>query len=264
MTWEEHIKTLKEVLTRLEAANLKAKPSKCFVAFKNIEFLGHQVSRGCLKPNHDKISSILEAKRPETKKQLRSFLGLAGYYRRFVPNFAAIACPLTEQTRKGKPNLIKWEKEQEQAFQTLKAKLADDPILHLPDVERQFILRTDASDNRIGAVLLQENEGEKFPVAYASRKLLPRERNYSTIERECLAVVWAVQRFEPYLYGRKFILEVDHEPLLSMKKGKVANGRVLRWALILQPYQYHVEAIKGKDNVGADFMSRSNHSTGGG
>ena len=124
------------------------------------------------------------------------------------------------------------------------------------DVDRPFILRTDASETGIGAVLLQEFDDEKFPVAFASRKLLDRETRYSTIERECLAVVWAVQKFEAYLYGREFVLEVDHEPLRTLRRGKLANGRVLRWALALQSYRYRVQAIKGKENVGADYMSR--------
>ncbi|XP_072164343.1 uncharacterized protein [Diadema setosum] len=248
VTWEQHLDVLEEVLHRLRHANLTAKPNKCFVGFNTIEFLGHQVSRGCVRPTLDKVESIVSAPRPETKKQLRSFIGLAGYYRKFVPNFSATAVPLTDRTKKGEPNKVKWEKEQEQAFRSLKAALANAPILQLPDVTKPFILRTDASDNGVGAVLLQETEGEKFPVAYASKKLLPRERVYSTIEKECLAVVWAVQKFEPYLYGREFVLEVDHEPLRAMRKGKVANARVLRWSLALQPYQYRVEAIKGKEN----------------
>jgi len=255
-SWEHHLEVLEEVLRRLRKANLKAKPKKCFIGFETIEFLGHQVSKGCVKPNLDKIDAIVGASRPQTKKQLRSFLGLAGYYRKFVPNFSAIAVPLTDRTRKGESNNVKWEEPQEKAFQTLKAVLSKAPILHLPDVEKPFILRTDASDTGVGGVLMQEVGGKKFPVAYASKKLLPRERAYSTIEKECLAVVWAVQKFEPYLYGREFVLEVDHEPLRSMKRGKMANGRVLRWSLALQPYQYRVEAIKGKDNVGAHYLSR--------
>ena len=255
-SWEEHMEVLGEVLRRLRKANLKAKPSKCFLGFETIEFLGHQVSQGCVKPNLDKIEAIVKAPRPQTKKQLRSFLGLAGYYRKFVPNFSAIAVPLTDRTKKKLPNIVQWEEPQELAFQTLKAALANAPILHLPDVEKPFILRTDASGTGIGGVLMQEVGNQKFPVAYASKKLLPREKNYSTIEKECLAVVWAVQKFEPYLYGREFVLEVDHEPLRSMKNGKVANGRVMRWSLALQQYRYRVEAIKGKDNVGADYLSR--------
>lgn len=255
-SWEHHLEVLEEVLRLLSKANLKAKPSKCFLGFETIEFLGHQVSKGCLKPNLDKIDAIVNAHRPQSKKKLRSFLGLAGYYRKFFPNFSAIAVPLTDKTKKRLSNNVMWEEAQELAFQTLKSLLSAAPILHLPDVEKPFILRTDASDTGVGAVLMQEDEGKKFPVAYASKKLLPLEKNYSTIEKECLGVVWAVQKFEPYLYGREFVLEVDHEPLRSMTKGKMANGRVLRWSLALQPYQFRVEAIKGKDNVGADYLSR--------
>ena len=255
-TWEEHLRTLQTVLVRLRAANLKAKPAKCFVGFAELDFLGHHVSRGTVQPNQDKIAQIQQATRPETKKQLRSFLGLAGYYRKFVPNYAAIAVPLTDLTKKGEPNLIRWGESQDKAFNTLKLKLSSQPILHLPDVNRTFTLRTDASDTGIGAILLQEHEGQKFPTAYASKKLLDRERAYSTIEKECLAVVWAVLKFETYLYGREFVLEVDHYPLLAIRRSKVANARILRWALALQPYRFRIEAIKGKDNVGADFLSR--------
>ncbi|XP_072164915.1 uncharacterized protein [Diadema setosum] len=247
-TWEEHCRTLQAVLVRLRAVNLKAKPAKCFVGFAELDFLGHHVGRGTVQPNQDKIAQIQQATRPETKKQLRSFLGLAGYYRRFVPNYAAIAVPLTDLTKKGEPNLIRWGEPQDKAFNTLKLKLSSQPILRLPDVNRTFTLRTDASDTGIGAMLLQEHEGQKFPTAYASKKLLARERAYSTIEKECLAVVWAVLKFETYLYGREIVLEVDHYPLLAIRRSKVANARILRWALALQPYRFRIEAIKGKDN----------------
>ena len=118
------------------------------------------------------------------------------------------------------------------------------------------MLRTDASDVGIGAVLLQEHEGELFPVSYASRKLLPRERNYSVIERECLGLVWAVQKFYVYLYGKEFILQTDHEPLVYLNKAKLLNSRIMRWALVLQEYRFTLQSIKGKHNVGADYMSR--------
>ena len=143
------------------------------------------------------------------------------------------------------------------AFHTLKSKLAASPILHLPDVSKPFILRTDASEKGVGAVLMQEFDGEKFPIAYASKKLQPAQVRYSVIEKESYAVVWGVQKFEPYLYGREFQLETDHQPLLCMQRSKVANGRIMRWALALQPYRYRIIAIKGKDNIGADYLSRS-------
>jgi hypothetical protein len=126
----------------------------------------------------------------------------------------------------------------------------------LANVHEPFILQTDASCDGIGAILLQEEEGVRHPVAFASKKLLPRERNYSTIEREALAIVWGVRKFENYLYGRHFFLETDYHPLQYLLKAKYSNGRLMRWALALQPYRFTITAIKGSENVGADFLSR--------
>ena len=142
------------------------------------------VGKGQLQPRPEKIITIQQAKQPETKKQFRSFLGMTNYYRRFIPNYSAIAVPLTDKTKNKEPTRISWEASQQQAFSTLKDKLTSAPILHLPDLNKEFILRTDASDLGLGAVLLQAQEGEKFPVAYASKKLLPREKSYSVMEKE--------------------------------------------------------------------------------
>ena len=256
-TFEDHVQTLREVFRRLRSAGLTAKPSKCFIAYSEVEFLGHVVGKGQTKPRPAKIEAITNAKRPETKSQLRSYLGLTGYYRSFIPNYAMIAVPLTDRTKKGEPNKVRWGESQETAFQTLKDRLVKAPILHLPDLHKPFILRTDASDVGIAAVLLQEHSGGKFPVAYASKKLSKCQRNYSVIERECLAIVWAVQRYEPYLYGNEFTIETDHQPLKCVQKSKVANGRIMRWALALQPFRYRIEAIQGSKNVGADYLSRA-------
>lgn len=132
----------------------------------------------------DKVEKIKAAPRPQTKKQLRSFLGLTGYYRGFIPNYAAIASPLTDKTKNKEPNKLVWGDSQELAFTSLRNKLSSSPILHLPDLSKQFILRTDASDLGLGAILLQEHDNELFPVAYASRKLLQREKAYSVMEKE--------------------------------------------------------------------------------
>jgi len=122
---------------------------------------------------------------------------------------------------------------------------------------RKSVLQTDASNDGIGAVLLQEESGVKHPVAFASRKLLTRESHYSTIEKECLPIVWAIQKFQNFLYGNAFIFETDHQPLLYLGKAQYGqNCRLMRWALILQQYQFTVRAIKGSENVGADFLSR--------
>ena len=255
-TWEEHLRVLQEVLRRILQAGLTARPSKCFVAFETLEFLGHVVGKGQLKPRPGKIEQIMNATRPTTKKEVRSFIGLVSYYRKFVPNFAAIAAPLTDLTRKGTPNVVKWGNAQELAFQTLKSHLQSEPILTLPDDRKPFVLATDASDIGIGAVLMQERDNMNHPVCYASRKLLPRERAFSVIERECLALVWAISKFHTYLYGREFILETDHHPLSYLAKAKVNNNRVMRWALSLQPYRFIIRAVKGSENVGPDFLSR--------
>jgi len=176
------------------------------------------------------------------------------HYRKFTPNFAAIAVPLTDLTKKHQPNQLEWGEAQDRAFENLKSHTVIPPILRLPDFEKQFILQTDACNGGVGAILLQEESGVKHPKAFASRKLLTRESRYSTIEKECLAIVWVVQKFQKFLYGKSFILEGDHQPLLYLGKAQYGqNGRLMGWALVLQQYQFTIRAIKGSENVGADF-----------
>lgn len=255
-SWEGHLVEIKELLRRLRSMNLTAKPLKCKVGYQNLDFLGHTVGGGFIGPNEDKLKAISDTPRPETKKQMRSFLGFIGFYRKFIPNFAAVAAPLTDLTKKGVPNRFEWSTEHENAFQNLKKMLMYSPILRLVDFNKQLVLRTDASEYGLGGVLLQDHDGKLYPVAYASRKLSVAERVYSVIEKECLAIIWALQKFQVYLYGRTFILQTDHQPLVYLQKAKVSNGRLMRWALHLQSYNFRIEAIKGSDNVGADFLSR--------
>ncbi|XP_041470756.1 uncharacterized protein LOC121420251 [Lytechinus variegatus] len=255
-TWSEHVQALKELFQRLRAANLTAKPSKCHVAQEQVEFLGHVIGKGELAPRPQKVTAINEISKPQTKKQLRSFLGTTNYYRKFIPNYSAIAAPLTDKLKNSERNQVIWGENEEQAFHTLKSKLSNFPILRLPDLTKKFVLRTDASDNGIGAVLLQKHANEKFPVAYASRKLKDSEKDYAVIEKECLAIIWAVKKFETYLYGNQFDLETDHQSLTYIHRTKVANPMVMRWALALQPYRFRLVSIKGSDNVGADLLSR--------
>ena len=185
---------------------------------------------------------------------------MAGFYRLFIPNFSSIASPLTDLTKKNKPNSIHdWQDHHERAFQTLKDRLTSSPILRLPVFQegKSFVLRTDASDIGLGAVLLQDFEGEgRLPIAYASKKLLPRERNYSVIEKECLGKIWGGEKFRKYLYGVEFLLETDHKPLSYMQTAKVLNPRIMRWAMKLQPYRFRIVAIRGRDNLRADYLSR--------
>lgn len=256
LTFVHHMQVLRDLFTRLRRTQLTAKPKKCSIAYRSLECLGHFVGDERLKPLPDKVRAIEIAERPHTKKQVRSFLGLVGFYRKFIPNFASIALPLTDSTKKGLPNQVSWTSAHELAFETLKRALIASPILKLPDMSKPFVLQTDASDRGVGAVLFQYESESKMPVAYASRKLKKNEVNYSTIEKECLAIVWAVQKFSKFLYGREFRLETDHQPLVYLNSSKVSNPRLMRWALMLQPYRFSLEAIKGSDNVGADYLSR--------
>jgi hypothetical protein len=256
-SWDTHMTSLREFFTRIRNAHLTLKPSKCSLGYDNISFLGYELGKGCLKPLSSTVDKIMRAPRPTTKTQLRSFLGLIGYYRSFVPNFALLALPLTDLTKKGLPNVLEWTDAQERAFNSLRQYLVNPPILRLPDYKKQFILQTDAASEGIGAILLQEEEGCRYPVAFASRKLLPRECNYATIEKECLAVVWGVQKFQTYLYGSQFILETDHQPLQYLQQNNFQNSRLTRWSLSLQPYRFTLRYIKGCLNVGADFLSRN-------
>ena len=145
---------------------------------------------------------------------------------------------------------------QEKAFNQLRQALVSKPILKMVEISKPFTLQVDASDLGIGAIVLQEENGKKVPVAYASRKLKQSERSYAVIEKECLALVWAVQKFSRYLYGTPFTVETDHCPLKYLNEAKLKNARLMRWALILQPYRIHINAIKGSENVGADYLSR--------
>ncbi|XP_043212021.1 uncharacterized protein LOC122376289 [Amphibalanus amphitrite] len=256
-TWEEHVSTLNVLLHRMQEAELTARPSKCVIGMACVEFVGHRIGRGVVTAIEDNVSRILEAPKPRTKTELRSFLGLANFYRNYIPDFAAVAVPLTDLTRKGSPRVLQWGAAQDKAFDGLKGLLASRPILRLPEMDKQFVLRTDASDKGIGAVLLQSHDGDLFPVSYASKKLSERERKYSTMERECLAVVWGVRKFQLYLYGRPFVLQTDHQPLVFLNKAKLLNDRIMRWALFLESYRMHIMAIKGADNVEADYMSRA-------
>ena len=222
-TWEDHVVVLQTIFHRLEDANLTAKPSKCMLGFPSIDFLGHKVGEGKVKPITSTLEKILNVERPSTKTQVRSFLGLTGYYRAFIPHYAALAAPLTDLTRKNQPNKVVWGDAQEKAFKSLKQMVSTPPILRLPNFQKPFVLRTDASDTGLGAILLQEDDGELFPIGYASLKLSDRQRKYSVIERECLAVVWGIKKYK-YLYGTHFTLQTDHQPLSYLDKAQFVNA----------------------------------------
>ena len=208
--------------------------------------------------NEENLEKIRQAKRPTTKKDIRSFLGLANYYRERILSLAVIAAPLSDLTRKRLPERVRCNKPQENAFVTLRESLLRRPVLRLPDHAKPFFLRTYASNCGLGAALIQEHDEKYYPAAHGSKKLMSAERRYSTLKKECLAIVWGVSKFRLYLAGKPFILQTDHQPLTFLNDARLKNDRIMRWALALQGYDlYRVKDIPGKDNVLVDYLSRN-------
>ncbi|KAL2085952.1 hypothetical protein ACEWY4_019272 [Coilia grayii] len=209
-----------------------------------------------IKPQVSKVDAVRSCLPPSMKKGVRSFLGLVGWYCRFLPDFATRAAPLTNLTRKSSPNKVVWTEDCDKAFQDLKESLCRSPVLQSPDFDLPFTVQTNASGVGLGAVLLQGEGEDRRPVLYISRKLFPRETRYSTVEKDCLAIKWAVDTLKYYLMGKEFVLETAHRALQWLNRMRDSNARVTRWYLSLQPYKFSVEYKPGKHNVTADFLSR--------
>ena len=227
---------------------------KCHFFLTNVTLLGHIISRDGIQPDDEKIVKVKNYPVPTTIRQLRGFLGLASYYRKFIKNFSTIAKPLNQLLEKDVSYL--WTNQTQQAFETLKNHLISAPILRYPDFNRPFYLHTDASGTGLGAVLAQRDDDNKeYAVAYASRSLTKPERNYAITEQECLAVVWAVEHFHQYLGTSHFYLVTDHSALKWLKTTEL-KGRRARWILRLEPYNYTIIHRAGRKHNNADAMSR--------
>lgn len=255
-TWTDHCDHLQEIFRRIKEAGLTINPQKCMLARREVSYLGFIIGDGVIRPQLEKVEAIRSFTLPATKKKVRSFLGLVGWYRRFIPNFSSRAAVLTDLTKAAASNKVVWTEQSMQAFQDLKEAVCGDSVLLSPDFERPFILQTDASGIGLGAVLLQEVDGARRPVAFLSRKLCPRERRYSAVELECLAIKWALDSLRYYLLGRHFTLETDHRALQWLNRMRDANSRITRWYLSLQPYEFTVHYRPGATNKVADFLSR--------
>ena len=256
-TWSEHVEIMCKLFEKLSDAKLTVNLCKCEFGKATVTFLGHVVGQGNVKPVVAKVKAICEFPVPKGKKQLMRFLGMAGYYRKFCPNFSTIAEPLTRLLSKRVK--FTWSPECEIAFQKLKAILESSPVLVAPNFSKLFKLVVDASEVASGSALLQEDEvGVDHPVCYFSKKFNKSQLNYSTIEKECLALVLAIKHFEVYLSSSSLPICVfsDHNPLVFINKMKNSNQRLLRWSLMLQEYNIEVRHIRGKDNVIADCLSR--------
>jgi hypothetical protein len=253
-TIEEELCRLKEVFRRLRKANLKLKPKKCVLFQKRVLYLGHVVTRDGIATDPEKIRVIQEWPPPTCLKDVRAFLGLASYYRRYVKDFSDIARPLNDLTRKNV--VFNWTDKCEEAFHDLKQRLMTSPILAYPEHSGKFILDTDASAYGIGAVLSQEQNGKERAIAYASRTLTRAQRNYCVTRRELLAVVFFVRYFRPYLYGRHFTIRTDHGSLRWLINFRNPEGQVARWLQILGEYDYEIIHRPGKSHQNADSLSR--------
>lgn len=254
--WKSHTDAIRVFFTRVREGNLSLKPSKCKIGGSTIDFLGHRVVEDSKIPNPDNLRKIIDAARPDTKTKVKSLLGSCGFYSTYIPRYSDIITPLTDCLRKAQPNKIVWGDSQEESFQSLKKAFLSQPILKLVCIDKPFVLRTDASDVGVSAVILQEHSGILHPVCFGSRKLCDRECRYSISERECLAVVWGTQKFHKYLYGRHFVLETDHKPLSILKVSDSSSPRLQRWSLALQVYNFTVQHISGENCLISDWLSR--------
>ncbi|GFW07657.1 retrovirus-related Pol polyprotein from transposon 297 [Trichonephila clavipes] len=258
-TWESHIKHMETVLQRIKRAKLTIKPSKCKFAQQNVKFLGHIVGQGFRTSSEIEVQAVLQFPTPRTKTQIRAFLGLAGYYQKYINLFSVIAAPLTDALKgRAKKGEIKWTTECENAFRELKGKLIDKPVSYAPNFEREFIVQTDASNAGMGAVLTQLTEqGEEHPIFYLSKKFSEVEKRYCTTEKECASIVFAIKRLHYYLDGNSSLVMTDHNLLVWLNRNVSSNSRLLRWALALQPYNFRLVHRSGKSHKNADSLSRS-------
>ena len=253
-TVPEHMNRLEVIMQKFIKAGLKLKPKKCNLFRTQVPFLGHVVSADGVSTDPEKIEAVQKWTVPRDLTDVRSFLGLCSYYRKFVPKFSEIAKPLTKLTEKDQP--FTWGSEQENAWLDLKQRLTTAPVLAYPDPSAEFILDTDASGYGIGAVLVQVQEGKERVIAYGSRSLTKEERRYCVTRRELLAIVYFLKQYRHYLYGQKFKVRTDHGALRWLMNFKDPQGQVARWLEVLGTYNFEVEHRPGLRHNNADALSR--------
>ncbi|UYV71985.1 K02A2.6-like [Cordylochernes scorpioides] len=255
-TFKDHIELMKKIFDKLKENNIKLKLKKCSFAKQKIRYLGHIIGHNKIKPDPEKIKAINEFPQPKTVKQVRQFLGLAGYYRKFIPKFSKIADPLTSLTRKNK--LFKWTTEVNKSFQELRSHLSTDPVLSTYDPSLPCKLYTDASKLGIGAILAQiGNDNQEHVISYYSGKLLPHQQNYSAFELECFAVVQSVEYFEVYLENNTFEVITDHSALEWLFNVKKPKAKYLRWIIELSTKSMKIVHRSGSKQTHVDALSRS-------
>ena len=244
-----------QALGAAEAGDMRVNPQKGYYFQKGVKFLGHWVSKGGVTVMPNKVKKIQGLERPSDVKGIRSFLGLTGYYRRFIPEYAHRSQPLTMLTRK--KSKWQWGEEQDNAFEGLKSALREAPVLRPPQWGKPWIIDCDASNTVVGAVLSQEEPDtkEEHPVYYYSRLLNPAERNYSTTDRECLAVIAAVKKFRVYVLGAPLEIRTDHAVVWQLLNKVDATGRYARWVCIMSEFDFTLRYWPGPKHGNADGLS---------
>ena len=259
-TEQEHIERLRALFNRLQNAGIKLKKEKCEFCLASLSYLGFIIDSSGTRPDPANVRAIVECPVPNNADRLRSFLGMANYYGRFIANMSSKAAPLYALTRKD--TNYNWTAKHQTAFDNLKSVLASDVVLAHYDPRKEIGVAADASAYGIGAVLSHlEPDGLERPICYASRVLSDAERNYSQIEKEGLSIVFAMQRFHRYISGRHFILYTDHRPLLKIFGPHDAiptttSARLQRWAIYLSSFNYSIGFKKSADHANADGLSR--------
>lgn len=256
--FESHLEILGKVSERLRKANLSINVEKSQFCAERLDYLGYTLSPNGISTSDFKVSAIINFPAPQNVTQLRQLLGMIGWFRRFVPEFASIAKPLTDLLKGGgKSNRISWTVAAENSFSKLKELLTSAPVLKLPDYSKPFIVRSDASDVGAGGVLLQEEDGQERVICYVSKKFSSAEQNYTTTEKEAYGCLICLRKFAPFLLYKKFRLETDHSALLWILRQKEAKGRVGRWVLEFQQYDFDIVHRPGRELVVPDVLSRN-------
>ncbi len=254
-SWEDHLQHLEVVLSRLREVNLRLNPNKCCFAAKSIVFLGHVVNKEGTKPDPSKIDAVLHFPTPKTVTNVRSFLGLTGYYRKYLREYSRIASPLFELTKKDMAFV--WDQNCQRAFDDLKRALVEAPILVRPDFKEPFCLDVDWSTKGVGVILSQRESRCKKVVAYASKALTVAQRKFHPMEGECYALIWGILHFRQYLHRTHFTLRTDHKPLEWLATVSDAHGRRGRWIDMLQDFSFKIVHRPGMRHANADALSRN-------
>jgi len=253
---EEHQKHVRLILDMLREHRLYVKLSKCEMFRDNVEFLGFNINRNGLAMMDDKIRAIQEWPTPTSVKQVRSFLGLAGFYRQFIKMFSATTSPLAALLQKESSFKFHWTSDHQRAFDTIKQRMSSKPTLILPREDVTFVVHTDASGFAVGASLNQDHGSGLQPIAFISKKLLPAETRYATHEQELLAIIIAVKTWRHFIYGKRFVIQTDHHSLIHFQKQQNLSNRQARWSELLAQYDFEIQYVPGDTNVVADALSR--------